>query len=223
MKTFQELLQVRAPKKMTLPVPLGVFIKEVKFVDIAKISPILIEGNNPDERQLLVQEICWTMLYHKHSKNVRMFSIKAQDEQKMFKMLAILQKEIANRYEKQHSKRYKAPHIIVFIENIENFAITHFETLKNIFEISQKVRIYFVLSIGKIEREHYFKHYFKLLGLCNYLLIVADNLVQRANLLKITLQEWSDLYHQKINRETIELPLIKTDEVQAFLKLKSAN
>ena len=66
-------------------------------------------------------------------------------------------------------------------------------------------------------------HYFELLGLCNYLLIVADNLVQRANLLKITLQEWSDLYHQKINRETIELPLIKTDEVQAFLKLKSAN
>ena len=64
-------------------------------------------------------------------------------------------------------------------------------------------------------------HYFELLGLCNYLLIVADNLVQRANLLKITLQEWSDLYHQKINRETIELPLIKTDEVQAFLKLKS--
>ena len=107
----------------------------------------------------------------------------------------------------------------MFIENIENFAITHFETLKNIFEISQKVGIYFVLSIGKIER----KHYFKLLGLCNYLLIVADNLVQRANLLKITLQEWSDLYHQKINRETIELPLIKTDEVQAFLKLQSAN
>ena len=66
-------------------------------------------------------------------------------------------------------------------------------------------------------------HYFELLGLCNYLLIVADNLVQRANLLKITLQEWSDLYHQKINRETIELPLIKTDEVQAFLKLQSAN
>ena len=66
-------------------------------------------------------------------------------------------------------------------------------------------------------------HYFELLGLCNYLLIVADNLVQRANLLKITLQEWHNLYHQKINRETIELPLIKTDEVQAFLKLKSAN
>lgn len=219
MKTFQELLQVRAPKKMTLPVPLGVFIKEVKFVDIAKISPILIEGNNPDERQLLVQEICWTMLYHKHSKNVRMFSINVQDEQKMFKMLAILQKEIANRYEKQHSKRYKVPHIIVFIENIENFAITHFETLKNIFEISQKVRIYFVLSIGKTEK----KHYFKLLGLCNYLLIVADNLVQRANLLKITLQEWSDLYHQKINRNTIELPIIKADEVQNFLKLQSTN
>ena len=219
MKTFQELLQVRAPKKMTLPVPLGVFIKEVKFVDIAKISPILIEGNNPDERQLLVQEIRWTMLYHKHSKNVRMFSINAQDEQKMFKMLAILQKEIANRYEKQHSKRYKVPHIIVFIENIENFAITHFETLKNIFEISQKVRIYFVLSIGKTEK----KHYFKLLGLCNYLLIVADNLVQRANLLKITLQEWSDLYHQKINRNTIELPIIKADEVQNFLKLQSTN
>lgn len=219
MKTFQELLQVSVPQKMKLPVPLGISVEKVKFVDIAKISPILIEGNNPDERQLLVQEICWTMLYHKHSKNVRMFSINAQDEQKMFKMLAILQKEIANRYEKQHSKHYKAPHIIVFIENIENFAITHFETLKNIFEISQKVGIYFVLSIGKIER----KHYFKLLGLCNYLLIVADNLVQRANLLKITLQEWSDLYHQKINRETIELPLIKTDEVQAFLKLQSAN
>lgn len=219
MKTFQELLQVRAPKKMTLPVPLGVFIKEVKFVDIAKISPILIEGNNPDERQLLVQEICWTMLYHKHSKNVQMFSINAQDEQKMFKMLAILQKEIANRYEKQHSKRYKVPHIIVFIENIENFAITHFETLKNIFEISQKVRIYFVLSIGKTEK----KHYFKLLGLCNYLLIVADNLVQRANLLKITLQEWHNLYHQKINRNTIELPIIKADEVQNFLKLQSTN
>lgn len=219
MKTFQELLQVRAPKKMTLPVPLGVFIKEVKFVDIAKISPILIEGNNPDERQLLVQEICWTMLYHKHSKNVRMFSINAQDEQKMFKMLAILQKEIANRYEKQHSKRYKVPHIIVFIENIENFAITHFETLKNIFEISQKVRIYFVLSIGKTEK----KHYFKLLGLCNYLLIVADNLVQRANLLKITLQEWHNLYHQKINRNTVELPIIKADEVQNFLKLQSTN
>ena len=219
MKTFQELLQVRAPKKMTLPVPLGVFIKEVKFVDIAKISPILIEGNNPDERQLLVQEICWTMLYHKHSKNVRMFSVNAQDEQKMFKMLAILQKEIANRYEKQHSKRYKVPHIIVFIENIENFAITHFETLKNIYEISQKVGIYFVLSIGKIER----KHYFKLLELCNYLLIVADNLVQRANLLKITLQEWHNLYHQKINRNTIELPIIKADEVQNFLKLQSTN
>lgn len=219
MKTFQELLQVRAPKKMTLPVPLGVFIKEVKFVDIAKISPILIEGNNLDERQLLVQEIRWTMLYHKHSKNVRMFSINAQDEQKMFKMLTILQKEIANRYEKQHSKRYKVPHIIVFIENIENFAITHFETLKNIFEISQKVRIYFVLSIGKTEK----KHYFKLLGLCNYLLIVADNLVQRANLLKITLQEWHNLYHQKINRNTVELPIIKADEVQAFLKLKSVN
>ena len=219
MKTFQELLQVRAPKKMTLPVPLGVFIKEVKFVDIAKISPILIEGNNPDERQLLVQEICWTMLYHKHSKNVRMFSINAQDEQKMFKMLAILQKEIANRYEKQYSKHYKAPHIIVFIENIENFAITHFETLKNIFEISQKVRIYFVLSIGKTEK----KHYFKLFGVCNYLLIVADNLVQRANLLKITLQEWHNLYHQKINRNTIELPIIKADEVQNFLKLQSTN
>lgn len=219
MKTFQELLQVRAPKKMTLPVPLGVFIKEVKFVDIAKISPILIEGNNPDERQLLVQEICWTMLYHKHSKNVRMFSINAQDEQKMFKMLAILQKEIANRYKKQHKELYKVPHIILFIENIENFAFTHFETLKNIFEISQKVGIYFVLSIGKIEK----KHYFKLLGLCNYLLIVADNLVQRANLLKITLQEWHNLYHQKINRETIELPLIKTDEVQNFLKLQSTN
>ena len=217
MKTFQELLQVRAPKKMTLPVPLGVFIKEVKFVDIAKISPILIEGNNPDERQLLVQEICWTMLYHKHSKNVRMFSIDAQDERKTLKMFTILQKEIAKRYKKQHKELYKVPHIIVFIKNIENFAFTHFETLKNIFEISQKVGIYFVLSIGKIEK----KHYFKLLGLCNYLLIVADNLVQRANLLKITLQEWSDLYHQKINRETIELPLIKTDEVQAFLKLKS--
>ena len=102
-----------------------------------------------------------------------MFSINAQDEQKMFKMLAILQKEIANRYEKQHSKHYKALHIIVFIENIENFAFIHFETLKNIFEISQKVGIYFVLSIGKIEK----KHYFKLLRLCNYLLIVADNLV----------------------------------------------
>jgi hypothetical protein len=219
MKTFQELLQVRAPKKMTLPVPLGVFIKEVKFVDIAKISPILIEGNNPDERQLLVQEICWTMLYHKHSKNVRMFSINAQDERKTLKMFTILQKEIAKRYKKQHKELYKVPHIIVFIKNIENFAFTHFETLKNIFEISQKVGIYFVLSIGKIEK----KHYFKLLGLCNYLLIVADNLVQRANLLKITLQEWHNLYHQKINRETIELPLIKTDEVQAFLKLKSAN
>ena len=219
MKTFQELLQVRAPKKMTLPVPLGVFIKEVKFVDIAKISPILIEGNNPDERQLLVQEICWTMLYHKHSKNVRMFSINAQDEQKMFKMLAILQKEIANRYKKQHKELYKVPHIILFIENIENFAFTHFETLKNIFEISQKVGIYFVLSIGKIEK----KHYFKLLGLCNYLLIVADNLVQRANLLKITLQEWHNLYHQKINRNTIELPIIKADEVQNFLKLQSTN
>ena len=219
MKTFQELLQVRAPKKMTLPVPLGVFIKEVKFVDIAKISPILIEGNNPDERELLVQEIRWTMLYHKHSKNVRMFSIDAQDERKTLKMFTILQKEIANRYEKQHSKHYKAPHIIVFIENIENFAFTHFETLKNIFEISQKVGIYFVLSIGKIEK----KHYFKLLGLCNYLLIVADNLVQRANLLKITLQEWHNLYHQKINRNTIELPIIKADEVQNFLKLQSAN
>lgn len=219
MKTFQELLQVRAPKKMTLPVPLGVFIKEVKFVDITKISPILIEGNNPDERQLLVQEICWTMLYHKHSKNVRMFSINAQDERKTLKMFTILQKEIAKRYKKQHKELYKVPHIIVFIKNIENFAFTHFETLKNIFEISQKVGIYFVLSIGKIEK----KHYFKLLGLCNYLLIVADNLVQRANLLKITLQEWHNLYHQKINRETIELPLIKTDEVQAFLKLKSAN
>ena len=219
MKTFQELLQVSVPQKMKLPVPLGISIEKVKFVDIAKISPILIEGNNPDERQLLVQEICWTMLYHKHSKNVRMFSINAQDEQKMFKMLAILQKEIANRYEKQHSKRYKVPHIIVFIENIENFAITHFETLKNIFEISQKVGIYFVLSIGKIER----KHYFKLLELCNYLLIVADNLVQRANLLKITLQEWHNLYHQKINRNTIELPIIKADEVQNFLKLQSTN
>jgi hypothetical protein len=68
-----------------------------------------------------------------------MFSINAKDEQKTFKILAILQKEIANRYEKQHSKHYKAPHIIVFIENIENFVITHFETLKDIFEISQKV------------------------------------------------------------------------------------
>ena len=199
--------------------PLGISVEKVKFVDIAKISPILIEGNNPDERQLLVQEIRWTMLYHKHSKNVRMFSINAQDEQKMLKMLAILQKEIAKRYEKQHKELYKVPHIIVFIENIENFAITHFETLKNIFEISQKVGIYFVLSIGKIEK----KHYFKLLGLCNYLLIVADNLVQRANLLKITLQEWHNLYHQKINRNTIELPIIKADEVQNFLKLQSAN
>ena len=219
MKTFQELLQVSVPQKMKLPVPLGISVEKVKFVDIAKISPILIEGNNPDERQLLVQEIRWTMLYHKYSKNVQIFSINGQDEQKMFKMLAILQKEIANRYEKQHKELYKAPHIIVFIENIENFAITHFETLKNIFEISQKVRIYFVLSIGKTEK----KHYFKLLGLCNYLLIVADNLVQRANLLKITLQEWSDLYHQKINRNTIELPIIKADEVQNFLKLQSAN
>ena len=219
MKNFQDLLQISTPQKMKLPVPLGISVEKVKFVDIAKISPILIEGNNPDERQLLVQEIRWTMLYHKHSKNVRMFSINAQDEQKMFKMLAILQKEIANRYEKQHSKRYKAPHTIVFIENIENFTITHFETLKNIFEISQKVRIYFVLSIGKTEK----KHYFKLLGLCNYLLIVADNLVQRANLLKITLQEWHNLYHQKINRNTIELPIIKADEVQNFLKLQSTN
>ncbi len=219
MKTFQELLQVSVPQKMKLPVPLGISIEKVKFVDIAKISPILIEGNNPDERQLLVQEICWTMLYHKHSKNVRMFSINAQDEQKMFKMLAILQKEIANRYKKQHKELYKVPHIILFIENIENFAFTHFETLKNIFEISQKVGIYFVLSIGKIEK----KHYFKLLGLCNYLLIVADNLVQRANLLKITLQEWHNLYHQKINRNTIELPIIKADEVQNFLKLQSTN
>ena len=219
MKTFQELLQVSVPQKMKLPVPLGISIEKVKFVDIAKISPILIEGNNPDERQLLVQEIRWTMLYHKHSKNVRMFSIDAQDERKTLKMFTILQKEIAKRYEKQHSKHYKAPHIIVFIENIENFAITHFETLKNIFEISQKVGIYFVLSIGKIEK----KHYFKLLGLCNYLLIVADNLVQRANLLKITLQEWHNLYHQKINRNTIELPIIKADEVQNFLKLQSAN
>mgnify|MGYP007014618081 FL=1 len=219
MKTFQELLQVSVPQKMKLPVPLGISVEKVKFVDIAKISPILIEGNNPDERQLLVQEIRWTMLYHKHSKNVRMFSINAQDEQKMFKMLAILQKEIANRYKKQHKELYKVPHIIVFIENIENFAFTHFETLKNIFEISQKVGIYFVLSIGKIEK----KHYFKLLGLCNYLLIVADNLVQRANLLKITLQEWHNLYHQKINRNTIELPIIKADEVQNFLKLQSTN
>ena len=219
MKTFQELLQVSVPQKMKLPVPLGISVEKVKFVDIAKISPILIEGNNPDERELLVQEIRWTMLYHKHSKNVRMFSIDAQDERKTLKMFTILQKEIANRYEKQHSKHYKAPHIIVFIENIENFAITHFETLKNIFEISQKIGIYFVLSIGKIER----KHYFKLLGLCNYLLIVADNLVQRANLLKITLQEWHNLYHQKINRNTIELPIIKADEVQNFLKLQSTN
>ena len=219
MKTFQDLLQVSAPQKMKLPVPLGISIEKVKFVDITKISPILIEGNNPDERQLLVQEIRWTMLYHKHSKNVRMFSINAQDEQKMLKMLAILQKEIAKRYEKQHRELYKVPHIIVFIENIEDFAITHFETLKNIFEISQKVGIYFVLSIGKIEK----KHYFKLLGLCNYLLIVADNLVQRANLLKITLQEWHNLYHQKINRNTIELPIIKADEVQNFLKLQSTN
>lgn len=219
MKTFQELLQVSVPQKMKLPVPLGISVEKVKFVDIAKISPILIEGNNPDERELLVQEIRWTMLYHKHSKNVRMFSINAQDERKTLKMLAILQKEIANRYEKQHSKCYKVPHIIVFIKNIENFAITHFETLKNIFEISQKVGIYFVLSIGKIEK----KHYFKLLGLCNYLLIVADNLVQRANLLKITLQEWHNLYHQKINRNTIELPIIKADEVQNFLKLQSTN
>ena len=219
MKTFQELLQVSVPKKMKLPVPLGISVEKVKFVDIAKISPILIEGNNSDERQLLVQEIRWTMLYHKHSKNVRMFSIDAQDERKTLKTLAILQKEIANRYKKQHKELYKVPHIIVFIENIENFAFTHFETLKNIFEISQKVGIYFVLSIGKIEK----KHYFKLLGLCNYLLIVADNLVQRANLLKITLQEWHKLYHQKINRNTIELPIIKADEVQNFLKLQSAN
>ena len=219
MKTFQELLQVSVPQKMKLPVPLGISIEKVKFVDIAKISPILIEGNNPDERELLVQEIRWTMLYHKHSKNVRMFSIDVQDERKTLKMFTILQKEIANRYEKQHSKHYKAPHIIVFIENIENFAFTHFETLKNIFEISQKVGIYFVLSIGKIEK----KLYFKLLGLCNYLLIVADNLVQRANLLKITLQEWHNLYHQKINRNTVELPIIKADEVQNFLKLQSTN
>lgn len=219
MKTFQELLQVSVPQKMKLPVPLGISVEKVKFVDIAKISPILIEGNNPDERQLLVQEIRWTMLYHKHSKNVRMFSIDAQDERKTLKMFTILQKEIAKRYEKQHKELYKVPHIIVFIENIENFAITHFETLKNIFEISQKVRIYFVLSIGKTEK----KHYFKLLGLCNYLLIVADNLVQRANLLKITLQEWHNLYHQKINRNTVELPIIKADEVQNFLKLQSTN
>lgn len=219
MKTFQELLQVSVPQKMKLPVPLGISVEKVKFIDIAKISPILIEGNNPDERQLLVQEIRWTMLYHKHSKDVRMFSINAQDEQKMLKMLAILQKEIAKRYEKQHRELYKVPHIILFIENIENFSFTHFETLKNIFEISQKVGIYFVLSIGKIEK----KHYFKLLGLCNYLLIVADNLVQRGNLLKITLQEWHNLYHQKINRNTIELPIIKADEVQNFLKLQSTN
>lgn len=219
MKTFQELLQVSVPQKMKLPVPLGISIEKVKFVDIAKISPILIEGNNPDERELLVQEIRWTMLYHKHSKNVRMFSIDAQDERKTLKMFTILQKEIAKRYKKQHKELYKVPHIIVFIENIENFAFTHFETLKNIFEISQKVGIYFVLSIGKIEK----KHYFKLLGLCNYLLIVADNLVQRANLLKITLQEWHNLYHQKINRNTIELPIIKADEVQNFLKLQSTN
>ena len=219
MKTFRELLQVSVPQKMKLPVPLGISVEKVKFVDIAKISPILIEGNNPDERQLLVQEIRWTMLYHKHSKNVRMFSIDAQDERKTLKMFTILQKEIAKRYKKQHKELYKVPHIIVFIENIENFAFTHFETLKNIFEISQKVGIYFVLSIGKIEK----KHYFKLLGLCNYLLIVADNLVQRANLLKITLQEWHNLYHQKINRNTIELPIIKADEVQNFLKLQSTN
>ena len=219
MKTFQELLQVSVPQKMKLPVPLGISVEKVKFVDIAKISPILIEGNNPDERELLVQEIRWTMLYHKHSKNVRMFSIDAQDERKTLKMFTILQKEIAKRYKKQHKELYKVPHIILFIENIENFAFTHFETLKNIFEISQKVGIYFVLSIGKIEK----KHYFKLLGLCNYLLIVADNLVQRANLLKITLQEWHNLYHQKINRNTIELPIIKADEVQNFLKLQSAN
>ena len=219
MKTFQELLQVSVPQKMKLPVPLGISVEKVKFVDIAKISPILIEGNNPDERQLLVQEIRWTMLYHKHSKDVRMFSINAQDERKTLKTLAILQKEIANRYKKQHKELYKVPHIILFIENIENFSFTHFETLKNIFEISQKVGIYFVLSIGKIEK----KHYFKLLGLCNYLLIVADNLVQRANLLKITLQEWHNLYHQKINRNTIELPIIKADEVQNFLKLQSTN
>ena len=219
MKTFQELLQVSVPQKMKLPVPLGISVEKVKFIDIAKISPILIEGNNPDERQLLVQEIRWTMLYHKHSKDVRMFSINAQDERKTLKTLAILQKEIANRYKKQHKELYKVPHIILFIENIENFSFTHFETLKNIFEISQKVGIYFVLSIGKIEK----KHYFKLLGLCNYLLIVADNLVQRANLLKITLQEWHNLYHQKINRNTIELPIIKADEVQNFLKLQSTN
>ncbi len=219
MKNFQDLLQISTPQKMKLPVPLGISIEKVKFVDIAKISPILIEGNNPDERELLVQEIRWTMLYHKHSKNVRMFSVDAQDERKTLKMFTILQKEIANQYEKQPKELYKVPHIIVFIKNIENFAFTYFETLKNIFEISQKVEIYFVLSIGKIEK----KHYFKLLGLCNYLLIVADNLVQRANLLKITLQEWHNLYHQKINRNTIELPIIKADEVQNFLKLQSTN
>ena len=219
MKNFQDLLQISTPQKMKLPVPLGISVEKVKFVDIAKISPILIEGNNPDERQLLVQEIRWTMLYHKHSKNVRMFSVDAQDERKTLKMFTILQKEIAKRYKKQHKELYKVPHIIVFIKNIENFAFTYFETLKNIFEISQKVRIYFVLSIGKTEK----KHYFKLLGLCNYLLIVADNLVQRANLLKITLQEWHNLYHQKINRNTIELPIIKADEVQNFLKLQSTN
>ena len=67
-ETFQELLQVSVPQKMKLPVPLGISVEKVKFVDIAKISPILIEGNNPDERELLVQEIRWTMLYHKHSK-----------------------------------------------------------------------------------------------------------------------------------------------------------
>ena len=155
MKSFQELLQVRAPKKMKLSVPLGVSVKKVKFVDIAKISPILIEGNNPDEGQLLVQEIRWTMLYHKHSKNVRMFSIDAQDERKTLKMFTILQKEIAKRYEKQYKELYKVPNIIVFIENIEDFAITHLKTLKNIFEISQKVGVYFVLSIAKIERKHY--------------------------------------------------------------------
>ena len=98
MKTFQELLQVSVPQKMKLPVPLGISVEKVKFVDIAKISPILIEGNNPDERELLVQEIRWTMLYHKHSKNVRMFSIDAQDERKTLKMFTILQKEIAKRY-----------------------------------------------------------------------------------------------------------------------------
>ena len=223
MKTFQELLQVSVPQKMKLPVPLGISVEKVKFVDIAKISPILIEGNNPDERQLLVQEIRWTMLYHKHSKNVRMFSIDAQDERKTLKMFTILQKEIAKRYEKQHRGLYKVPNIIVFIENIEGFAITLLKTLKNIFESSQKVKIYFVLSTSKMEKEHYFKHYFKLFGVCNYLLIVADNLVQRANLLKINLQEWHNLYHQKINRNTIELPIIKADEVQTFLKLQSTN